>query len=75
MGWTSLTTPSGQRAGKATGESFGGFALGSPIMNRHSPGGVSTEPEIGTSGSSARSLLTFRIAQVFPLPAGPTYMT
>lgn len=75
MGWTSRTTPSGHRAGKATGESTGGSALGFPCMNRHRPGGVSTEPLIGTSGSSARTRLTFRIAQLFPLPAGPTYMT
>lgn len=75
IGWTSRTTPSGHRAGKATGDSIGGSRFGSPIMKRQSPGGVSTEPLIGTSGNSARTRLTLRIAQVFPLPAGPTNMT
>lgn len=44
-------------------------------MNRHRPGGVSTDPEIGTSGNSARTLLTLRIAHVLPFPAGPTNIT
>jgi hypothetical protein len=67
--------PLGQRAGNATGDSIGGLLLGLPFIKRQSPGGVSTEPLIGILGSSAKTLLTFRIAQVFPLPAGPTNMT
>lgn len=75
MGWTSLVTPSGQRAGNATGDSIGGLAFGFPFMNRHKPGGVSTLPDMGTSGSSASNRLTLRIAHVLPLPAGPTNIT
>lgn len=75
IGCTSRILPSGQRAGNATGDSIGGSAFGFPFMNRQSPGGVSTEPLIGTLPSSASTLLTLRMAQLFPLPAGPTYMT